>query len=79
MTKDVKPTSVEMDVERGYMRIGRLFNKIEIHVPEGHTCKASGFVVRKGKVTRKGRISISKRPNEDRKTRISVTNFTIEG
>lgn len=70
---------VEADVERGYLRIGSLFNKVEVKVPEGHTCVAEGFKLRKGKIVRKGRLQISKVPNENRKTRIELRGFHVEG
>jgi len=71
--------AVEADAGRGYLRIGCLLNKVEVRVPEGHTCVADGFRIRKGKVTRKGSLTISKTPNEDRKTRIEIRGFLVEG
>jgi len=71
--------SVEADIERGYLRIGSLFNKVEVKIPEGHTCVAENFKLRKGKIVRKGKLQISKTPNEDRKTRIYLREFHVEG
>lgn len=71
--------SVEADVQRGHLRIGSLFNKVEVKIPEGHTCVAENFKLRKGKIVRKGKLQISKIPNEDRKTRIHLRGFHVEG
>jgi len=71
--------SVEADIRRGFLRIGSLFNKVEVKIPEGHTCVAEGFHLHKGKVVRKGKIQISKVPNEDRMTRIQLRDLVVVG
>ena len=71
-----RPPVVELDVRRGYYRVGNLMNKKEGYIPEGHLCLIEGFHIKKGKVVRRGTIGFERDP--EHRTRIRFVGNIIE-